>query len=232
MKKLGITATAILLVLAAVVAFAQMSGKGKASSGKPGWTFDAKIIEACSCRLFCPCYFNMSPEQHFCQFNNAINVVSGNYGGVNLAGVKVWVSGDLGENFEQNTQRWAVFTFDPSVTQAQIDAMSKILGTIYDLKFDVLGVDKKPISWEIAGDKAVAKLGNGADGTVELSAFKDKSGKIAVIRNLAYWGAKSNTGFNLYKSKHHYKGHDHEYKFEDTNGFVIEITSSGDVAAN
>lgn len=231
MKKLGIIAMAVILLLAAVVAFAQMSGKAKGTTGKPGWTFNAKIIEACSCRLMCPCYFNTTPDKHFCQFNNAINVLSGQYGDTKLAGVKVWVSGDLSDNFGDGTGLWAAFTFDPSTTQEQIDATLKILPTVYPLKFDQTFVDKKPISWEIKGDKATAKIGDGTEGMVELAAFKDAAGKNTVINNLTYFGAKSNKGFNLYKSKHHYKANGHDYGFEDANGFVIEISSSGEIAA-
>lgn len=231
MRKLGITAMAIVLLLAAVVAFAQMSGKGKVT-GKSGWSIDAKIIEACSCRLMCPCYFNDSPDKHFCQFNNAINVLSGHYGSTNLAGVKVWVSGDLSDNFGDGTGLWAAFTFDPATSQAQIDAITKILPNIYPLKFDQTFLDKKPISWEIKGDKATAKIGDGTEGMVELTAWRDNSGKTSVINNLTYFGAKSNKGFALHKSKHHYKANGHDYGFEDANGFVIEISSTGEIAAN
>ncbi len=229
MKKLVAIAAGILL-LAGVVAVAQMSGKGKASAGKPGWSFSAKIIEACSCRLMCPCYFNDTPDKHFCQFNNALNVQSGHYGDVKLAGVKFWVSGDLSDNFGDGTGLWAAFTFDPATTQEQIDAITKIVPNIYPLKFDQVFVDKKPISWEIKGDMATAKIGDGTEGMVELAAWKDKNtGKTSVIQNLTYFGAKSNKGFNLYKSKHHYKGNGHDYGFEDANGFVIEIASSGEI---
>ena len=210
------------VALLAVAALAQMS-KGSSKS----WDFKATIIEACSCRLMCPCYFNETPDKHFCQFNNAYKVTSGHYGGVKLKGVKFWVSGDLGENFGDGTGEWVVFTFDPSTTQEQIEVITKIIPTIYPLKVDVLGIDKKPISWEINGDLAVAKIGDGTDGMVELTAFKDSSGKNTVISNLTYFGAKSNSGFNLYKSKHHYSGHDQEYSFEDANGFVISISTSG-----
>jgi hypothetical protein len=229
MKKL-VAAAAGILLLAGVVAVAQMSGKGKASSGKAGWSLDAKIIEACSCRLMCSCYFNDAPDKHFCQFNNAYRVISGHYGATKLDGTKFWVSGDLGENFGDGSAEWIAVTFDPSTTQEQMNVIPKILGEIYPLKAEVLGTEKKPISWEIMSDKAVAKIGDGTDGTVELSAFKDRTtGKPTVINNLTYFGAKSNKGFNLYKSKHHYKGFGKEYGFEDTNGFVIEIISSGDV---
>jgi len=229
MKKLALIAAGIFL-LAGVVAVAQMSGKSKASSGKAGWSFSAKIIEACSCRLMCPCYFNTTPDKHFCQFNNALNVQSGHYGTTKLAGVKFWVSGDLSDNFGDGTGLWAAFTFDPATTQEQIDAITKIVPNIYPLKFDQVFVDKKPISWEIKGDMATAKIGDGTEGMVELAAWKDKNtGKTSVIQNLTYFGAKSNKGFNLYKSKHHYKGNGHDYGFEDANGFVIEIASSGEI---
>jgi hypothetical protein len=217
-----------LSLLASVVAFAQMSGNSK-STDKAGWSINAKIIEACSCRLMCPCYFNTTPDKHFCQFNNALNIISGHYGKVNVAGVKVWVSGDLSDNFGDGTALWAAFTFDPATTQEQIDAVTKILPNIYPLKFDQTFLDKKPISWEIKGDVATAKIGDGTEGMVELAAFKDASGKNTVINNLTYFGAKSNKGFNLYKSKHHYKANGHDYGFEDANGFVIEIASSGDI---
>ena len=231
MKKLGITALAAILLMAAVVAFAQMSGKSKAA-GKPGWSIDAKIIEACSCKLMCPCYFNDAPDKHYCQFNNVYNVLSGHYGATNLTGAKFWVSGDLGENFGDGTAEWMAVTFDPSTTQAQMDAIPKILASIYPLKAEVLGTQTKPISWEIKGDKATAKIGDGTEGTVELTAWKDKTGKTSVIQNLTYFGAKANKGFVLHKSKHHFKGFGKEYGFEDANGFVIEIMSSGDIAAN
>jgi len=228
MKKFSIAAGIALLLLAAVVALAQMSGKEKAA-GKNTWSFNAKIIEACSCRLMCPCYFNDSPDKHFCQFNNAFNVLAGHYGDTKLEGVKFWVSGDLSDNFGDGTGLWAAFTFDPSTGQTQIDAITKIISHIYPLKFDQTFIDKKPISWQIKGDNATAKIGDGTEGMVELTAFKDAAGKNTVINNLTYFGAKSNKGFNLYKSEHHYKANGHDYGFEDANGFVIEISSSGDI---
>ena len=50
-------------------------GGGKAEQAKAGagdWALDATYIEACSCHLFCPCYFNPSPEHPYCEFNMAV----------------------------------------------------------------------------------------------------------------------------------------------------------------
>ena len=32
-----------------------------AKSSTPEWSFNATIIEACSCPMFCQCYFNTKP---------------------------------------------------------------------------------------------------------------------------------------------------------------------------
>ena len=74
------------------------------------WSMNATIIEACSCPMFCQCYFNPKPAgqpsahagaaaEHFCKFNNAFRVNTGHYGATKLDGAKFWVAGDLGDDF-------------------------------------------------------------------------------------------------------------------------------------
>src|SRR3990170_5207929 len=69
------------------------------------WSLNGTIIEACSCPMFCQCYFNPHPAEHtdqgqhkghgkgqYCRFNNAVKVNSGHHGGVKLDGAKFWVA--------------------------------------------------------------------------------------------------------------------------------------------
>ena len=44
---------------------------------KPKWQMKADYVEACSCHLFCPCYFNKHAEHPHCEFNMAIKVREG-----------------------------------------------------------------------------------------------------------------------------------------------------------
>ena len=37
----------------------------------------ADYVEACSCHLFCPCYFNKHAEHMTCEFNMAVKVKEG-----------------------------------------------------------------------------------------------------------------------------------------------------------
>ncbi len=203
------------------VSSAQMAAKEKA------WSVKASYIEACSCDLFCPCYFNTHPDKDFCKFNNVVKIEKGNYGDVKLDGMKLWISGDLGGDFSKGEMKSAYFTFEPSATQEQVDAALKVFANIYPAKFMDSGVDRAPIVWEKKGKTAHAKLGDG-QGEVTLTVVTGNDGKSpVVIKNLTYWGAKKNNGFVMAKSTHHYKGHQLDYAFEDANGFLIEIESSG-----
>src|SRR5215831_19519286 len=52
----------------------------------------ADYVEACSCHLFCPCYFNKHAEHPYCQFNMAVKVREGKSSTTNLAGAKYWLT--------------------------------------------------------------------------------------------------------------------------------------------
>jgi hypothetical protein len=122
----------------------------------------------------------------------------------------------------------AVVTFDTAVTPKQQEALKFLIGKIYPVKWSNMAVDKAPIVWERDGMNGHAKLGNG-EGEVTLKGVSDSTGKQSVLQNVAYWGAQKNNGFELAKGTHHYKGHGHDYKYQDRNGFMISIESSGNI---
>jgi hypothetical protein len=215
-------------VLAQTVSLALMIGASAPAWAADSWEIRADYIEACSCHLFCPCYFNTSPEGgHHCEFNNAVKVASGHVGKVKVDGAKFWLSGDLGGDFSKGEMKSAVITFDPSVTKEQQEALKYLIGQIYPVKWGSTAVDVAPITWEITGENAHAKLGDA--GEVTLVGVKSPDGKPSVLQNVKYWGAQKNDGFRLAKGTHHYKGHGHDYQYKDHNGFMIHIESSGTV---
>lgn len=222
MRTVSILLSFVVLLFVVNIAIAQMAMK------EEPWSFKASYIEACSCDLFCPCYFNTHPDKDFCKFNNVVKIEKGNYGKVKLDGMKVWISGDLGGDFSKGDMKTAIFTLEPSATKEQVDAALKVFTHIYPAKWgSVVASDRAPIVWEKKGNTAYAKLGDG-QAEVSLSVVTGNDGKSpVVIKNLTYWGAKKNNGFVMAKSKHHYKGNGLDYAFEDANGFLIEIESSG-----
>src|SRR5579859_5371029 len=145
------------LIIGTWLAFA-----GVASAADQTWSVKADYIEACSCHLFCPCYFNTSPEGgHHCEFNNAIKITEGHVGDVKLDNAKVWLSGNLGGDFSKGEMTGAVITFDTAVTPKQQEAIKFLLGKIYPVKWGKMESGVAPIVWEKTGENGHAKLGKG-----------------------------------------------------------------------
>lgn len=224
-------ATAILgLALALGVAVAQQT------KTNPGWSLNATIIEACSCEMFCTCYFSTKPQpgQHmhgegmdYCRFNMAYKVNKGSHGGVDLAGAKFWIAGDLGDDFGDGQTEWAEVTFDPSVTKEQRDAIATaVVGPVYPWKWKsfTVGADA-PIEWTADTQKAVAKLDGGKAGEIVLAHNPTAmSPEPTVIKNLKYFAAPRNDGFVLMPSQREaYRRGEKKFDYQNTNGFMITV---------
>ena len=228
MKVLRVVPLVLLLVL--VCAFAA----GPTAPAKP-WNVELNYIEACSCDLFCPCYFNdhashQGTGAHSCTFNNVAKVTKGKYGDVDLTGLKVWLSGDLGPDWGTKGQAdWLVATFEPTATKAQRDAMMAVFTKIYPVKWKSAKIDESKIVWEVSpdGKKAHAKLENGK-GEVTLTRFAGtNANKPSQIQNVRYFAADWNSPFDLYHSDHFYNGFGKSYKLHQANGFTITVKASG-----
>mgnify|MGYP000687024335 CR=1 FL=1 len=133
-KCVVLTVFVCLVVLSACSRAPEQAAVAPATSQPPAdadFHLTASYIEACSCDMFCPCYFNQHAKQHgdkhFCEFNMGIKVDNGQYKDVNLDGVKVWLTGDLGDEWAHGKAKWLVVNFDPAVTEAQRAAMTDIL---------------------------------------------------------------------------------------------------------
>src|SRR3954452_15684157 len=130
------------IVTVIAVAIAAVTATARPEEKDPSWHFSADYIEACSCNLFCACYFNPTPDKDFCDFNNAIRVKKGHYGDVKLDGMKIWMSGNLGANFADGDIDSVVLTFEPSASQELVDAAAKVLAHIYPMKIKQLAMDR------------------------------------------------------------------------------------------
>jgi len=225
---------AMILGAACLLALPAVSGAEMAAD----WAMNATIIEACSCPMFCQCYFNTEPAamgghgehaghggaEHFCRFNNAYRVNKGSYGDVKLDGAMFWLAGDLGAEFTDGEMEWAVLTFDPAVSKEQREGIQAIVGKLMPVKWKsfTVGPDAK-IEWNGSKDRAVAKLDGGKQAEVVLARGAYAMGtEPAVVKNLQYWGAPRNDGFVLMKNEvEAYRAGDKAFEFKGTNGFMI-----------
>jgi hypothetical protein len=225
------TRTNLVALAAVALLLAWTGGTQSAEPAGPNWSMNATIIEACSCPMFCSCYFDtkpaghagMSGEEHFCRFNNAYRVNKGSYGSTKLEGMKFWVGGDLGGEFSDGVMDWAVLTFEPSATKEQRDAVAAILGHVYPVKWNsfTIGPDA-PIDWTATKDKAEARLDGGKSAEVTLARSQGMTNEPIVIKNLKYWGVPRNDGFLLMPNGvEAWRTGDKAFEYKGTNGFMI-----------
>jgi hypothetical protein len=209
------------VVLLAICALVLMAS----TPAKPGWRMKADYVEACSCHLFCQCYFNKHAEHPHCEFNMAVKVREGHSGSTNLTGAKYWLTGDLGDEWGTNAKgKWVVVSFDPSTTKEQRAALAPMILKTYGLEWSELKVQEAPIEISRTGDIVEAKLGDGQLGKMKLKRELGADGKGVVLRNVKYFGAQNNDGFELYRSiEHSADAQGHQFSYTDRNAFLISI---------
>jgi len=229
-KVLGVILVGLLTVTTIVAAAA-------GTKAGPEWSFNATIIEACSCPMFCQCYFATKPAahaghhsggmaEHYCRFNMAYKVNRGNYGSVKLDGAKFWLAGDLGSDFSNGQTDWVEVTFDPSLTKEQRDGIAAILlGAVYPVKWKSVNVAKDAaVEWTASRDRSVARLDDGKAGEIVLRRNPGMTDAPVVITNLKYFGASRNEGFVLMPNEiEAYRVGNKTFEFKGTNGFMITI---------
>jgi hypothetical protein len=216
----------------------------------PDWSMNATVIEACSCPMFCQCYFNSKPSghagagdahaghgggaaKHFCRANNAYKVNKGNYGATRLDGAKFWISTDLGDDFADGEMDWAILTFDKALTKAQRDGLSAIVAQLFPVKWKSFKTAEGSIDkWEFTKDAAHATLDGGKTAEVKLKRFPGMTDDPIVIKNLKYWGAPRNDGFLMMPNEvEAWRVGKDAFEFKGTNGFMLTLDmSSRDVA--
>src|SRR5260370_32081884 len=144
-------------LLALAASFIYFTSPAQEKASKPDFDMTASYIEACSCDMFCPCYFNDHStnhmamgehhlEEHFCRANLVLKVNQGMYKDVKLDGAKAWIATDLGSDWSTGKDSWLVVNFDPSVTKEQQAALADILGQLYPIPWQKKAVQPAPCS--------------------------------------------------------------------------------------
>lgn len=229
------------LLLIGTLALAAPGAALLAGGTPPEWAMNATVIEACSCPMFCQCYFNTKPANHagagheahrgasgathFCRANNAYRINTGHYGDVKLDGAKFWIATDLGDDFSKGEMGWAVLYFDKALAAPQRQAIEKLAAQLFPVKWRSFKTAEGSIdTWEYDNDKAVALLDGGRTGEVRLKRFPGMTNEPVVIKNLRYWGAPRNDGFVMMPNEvEAYRVGANAFEFKGTNGFMLTL---------
>jgi hypothetical protein len=94
----------------------------------------------------------------------------------------------------------------------------------YGLEWGELKVQEAPIEITKNGDIAEAKLGGGQMAAMKLKREPGADGTGVVLKNVKYFGAQNNGGFEMYRSiEHRADTQGHKFTYSDRNAFLISI---------
>jgi hypothetical protein len=225
---------ALLAALAAALAGSGLAGTPPAGE-KTDWAANITAIEACSCPMFCQCYFNRQPAghaghqghgaKHFCRANLAYRINKGHHGTTRLDDAKFWVAADLGADFGDGELDWGVLYFDKALSAAQREAIGAIASRLFPVKWKSFRTAEGTIDkWVFDKDGAHALLDGGKTAEVKLRRFPGMGSEPVVIHNLRYWGAPRNDGFVMMPNEvEAYRTGPNAFEFKGTNGFMITV---------
>ena len=236
----GHSVLAILLIILVIGVQAQALAK----DAPVDWAVNATIIDACSCRMLCPCIFG-SPatvgsaatvEHHgghkSCFFNQAFRVNKGHYDNVKLDGMKFWFAGDKGD------AKTVELTFEPSATTEQRVAIRVFMENFLPLQWNSIteGPDAA-IEFEVATTHSEARLDGGKAAEMVLNrnpgAATDGT---TVIKNMKYFAASRNDGFNIMPNEilaYRRGPKPAPFEYHGTSGWTITVDmNSKDVVAS
>jgi hypothetical protein len=174
-----------------------------------------------------------------CEANNVYKFRKGSHwGDVDLSDQIVWLNLDLGGEWHKNpgpgmATEWALVTFDKKTSPVQRDAIGKVLGVVFPVKWKKFSTREDDLTFDDGAKTAHATM---ASGLAEISLDKSATNRPdkdapATIKNLQYWFSTSNEGFNLAYSTHHFNGADGDpkYSYEKRNGFTIAWKAKGEI---
>ena len=144
-----------------------------AQATRTEWRLRGRGYEFCNCDFGCGCNFGGFPNSKdgSCRALVGMHILDGVCGAVDLSGVKCAAVVDWPKAIHEGNGK-AVFIVDPSTTDPQIDALAQICtgklgGMPWELlgpTFQVIGLEKAPITIEGEGRKSVFRAKGVAEG--------------------------------------------------------------------
>src|SRR5215207_1102623 len=87
------------------------------------YELEGTLLEACSCKVLCPCWIGEDPDHGTCESVNAYHFARGSIGGTDVAGLSVAAVNLIPGNVLTPASWRQVLLIDDRATDAQFDAL-------------------------------------------------------------------------------------------------------------
>jgi hypothetical protein len=133
---------------------------------RTAYRIKAMSVEACSCRHGCNCQFGGYPNEGICEFIIGYDIEHGNYGDVNLDGVRAVIAAKYPNAIHEGHGQVALF-IDEKASDEQVNALATVLsGQAGGMPWEALagtiekveGPIRAPIEMSIKGQDAHVRV--------------------------------------------------------------------------
>jgi hypothetical protein len=181
---------------------------------QPVWKMGATVAESCSCTVSCPCNFGGEPSRMPCEGNRIISIDSGNYDGVDLAGVQLLVT--------FNMRNWSKIYVSDKASDRQMKAVEALLPLAFaGFQRGMLSFTKAPITMEVTDTRVKF---SGPESSVDMEVMKGFNGKAVKVMNLPSAVFQDYTQFK--SVSHTHTSATHSWSHKSTNGFTSKWEAS------
>ncbi|MEK6571131.1 MAG: DUF1326 domain-containing protein [Bacteroidota bacterium] len=199
------------LLIALNTASAQMEGK---KSTGTAWALKGDYFDACACHYVCTCDFGGDPQAHGCEGVGAIKIKEGKYGDTSLNGLTAAF-------YIKPGTEWSLYV-DESATEAQRDALEKLVTPRFAEVGKYLGVKTAKINFTYGGGKASLEIPNVMSAKGEQVMNNKKP--ITVMNGMNPLADKVMAGK---ASVSQFKDYNKEFKYEGRNAWFGVIDKKG-----
>lgn len=155
------------------------------------YQLEGRLLEACNCKVVCPCWVGEDPDHGICEGVIAWCVDKGTVNGVDVSGLTLAVMAHIPGNVLKGNWRVVVFV-DGKATPQQREALlnvwtGKLGGPVADLVQlvgEVVGVEQVPISFAVEGGKGTLKIGEAI--RAEMAPLQGATGQTTTLQDTVF----------------------------------------------
>jgi hypothetical protein len=166
------------------------------------------LLEACSCKVLCPCWIGEDPDTGDCKAFVAYHYDKGEINGLDVSGLSLINVAQIPGNVLVPKSWKVLLLVDEKATNEQAQALldaygGKLGGPLADLAQlvgEVIGVERVPIAHEVRGGAGELKVGEYLNASME--PYRGPDGSVTTLRDSIFSNIPGSPAY-VSKAKYH-----------------------------
>jgi hypothetical protein len=173
------------------------------------YNLQGTLLEACSCKVLCPCWIGEDPDQGTCDTFLSYHFDRGEINGVDVSGLSMVLIAKVPGNVLVPKSWKVIVLIDDRATDEQVQALTdaytgKLGGPLADLaQFtgEIVGLERVPITHKVKGGSGVLKAGDYV--TAAMEPYRGPDGSVTTLRDSIFSTIPGSPAYVAKASYHH-----------------------------